>query len=149
MAEVIKIAVKNLNLPLLFEEIVAVGLTQRGLLVAGFTNTSRDQYTPLATRTEIARSGGVPDFADPGELRFQFGRALTGAEDTALVGVLTAHDATVRTSDQDNKQADEDSVDPFVANYRNWATLTATEKDDNARELTRAVARLLDSTQNL
>ena len=149
MADVTKFAVKNLNLPLLLEQIVTAGLTQRGLLLAGFLNTASDQYTPLAARTEIGRSGNVSDFADPGELRFTFGRALTPAEDTALDGVLTAHVSTVRTTDQQNKQTDRDSVDPFVANHRNWNTLTDVEKDDNAREVTRAVARLLDSSQDL
>lgn len=149
MADVTKFAVKNINLPLLFDQLQAAGLTQQGLLMAGFEHAQNQRYRPFAVRTEIGRSGDVVDFADPGELRFRFANPLTGAEDTALDAVLAAHDATQTSSDQDNKQSDADAVDPLVANYRDWATLSAAEKDNNARQVTRLVARLLDSTQNL
>lgn len=149
MADVTKFAVKNLNLPLLFVELQAVGLAQSGLLVAGFEHTQNQRYRPFAVRTVIGRSGDIVDSADPGELRFRFPNPLSTAEDTALDGVLAAHDATQKSSDQDNKQADADAVAPLVSNYRDWATLTAAQKDNNARQLTRLVARLLDSTQDL
>ena len=147
--EVVKIANKNLNLPLLFDQLQAAGLTQQGLLVAGFEHVGNQRYRPLTVRTVIGRSGDVEDFADPGELRFRFADVLSSAEDTALDGVLAAHDATQNSSDQDNKQDDADAVAPLVANYRDWGTLTAAQKDNNARQLTRLVARLLDSTQDL
>ena len=149
MVVVVKIANKNLNLPLLFDELQAAGLAQQGLLVAGFEHVGNQRYRPFVVRTVIGKSGDVEDFADPGELRFRFADPLSTAEDTALDGVLTAHDATQTSGDQDNKQADADAIAPLVANYRNWATLTAAQKDNNARQVTRLVARLLDSTQDL
>ncbi|MCK5652550.1 MAG: hypothetical protein KAJ42_14275 [Gemmatimonadetes bacterium] len=147
--QVVKIADKNLNLSLLLDQIRAAGLTQEGLLVAGFEHVGSQRYRPFTVRTVIGKSGDVEDFADPGELRFRFPDPLTGAEDTALDGVLTAHDATQSSSDQQNKQADQDAIAPLVANYRDWATLTDAQKDNNARQVTRLVARLLDSTQDL
>jgi hypothetical protein len=147
--EVVKVAEKNLNLALLSNELKAAGVRPNGLLVAGFEHVGKQRYRPFATRTEIGRSGDVADFADPGELRFRFPDVLTGAEDTALDGVLAAHDATQLSGDQENKQEDADAVVPLVSNYRGWATLSAAEKDNNARQLTRLVARLLDSTQDL
>lgn len=147
--QVLKIANKNLNLSLLFDQLRAAGLTQQGLLVAGFEHVGNQRYRPFAVRTVIGRSGDVEDFADPGELRFRFADPLSGAEDAALDGVLAAHDATQTSSDQDNKRADQDAIDPLVANYRDWATLSAAQKDNNARQVTRLVARLLDSTQDL
>ena len=149
MADVTKFAVKNINLPLLFDQLQAAGLTQQGLLMAGFEHVGNQRYRPLATRTVIGRSGDVEDFADPGELRFRFPDVLTTAENTALNSVLDAHDATQTSGAQDNTQSDADAVAPRVSNYRDWATLTAAQKDNNARQVTRLVARLLDSTQDL
>ena len=149
MADVTKFAVKRINLPLLFEQLQAVGLGQPGLLMAGFQAIRSQRYDPFAVRTAIGRSGDVIDFADPGELRFRFRNPLTAGEDTALDNLLAAHDATQNSTGQDQKQEDEDSIPTLVNNYNNWGTLTDVQKDANARQLTRLVARLLDSTQNL
>ena len=146
---VVKIANKNLNLPLLLDELRAAGLTQEGLLVAGFQHEGNQRYRPFTVRMVIGKSGDVEDFADPGELRFRFADPLSVAEDAALDAVLAAHDATQSSTDQQNKQSDQDAIAPLVSNYRNWATLTAAQKDNNARQVTRLVARLLDSTQDL
>ena len=149
MADVTKFAVKRINLPLLFEQLQATGLGQPGLLMAGFKNIQRQRYDPLAVRTEVGRSGDVPDFADPGELRFRFPAPLSSGEDTDLDNLLAAHDATQNSTGQQQKQDDDDAIPALVNNYQNWGTLTAAQKDNNHRQLTRLVARLLDSTQQL
>ena len=70
-------------------------------------------------------------------------------EDADLDAVLTLHDATQNSTGQDQKQEDQDAIAPLVSNYQNWGTLTVAQKDNNHRQLTRLVARLLDSTQQL
>ena len=47
MAVLIKFAVKDLNLPLLFQELEVAGFSGGGLLVAGFTRLSDSHYTPF------------------------------------------------------------------------------------------------------
>ena len=149
MADVTKFAVKRINLPLLFEQLQATGLGQPGLLMAGFKAIQQQRYDPLAARAEIGRSGNVSDFAEPGEMRFRFPAPLTSGEDTDLDNLLAAHDATQNSTGQSQKQEDDDAIAPLVSNYQNWGTLTAAQKDNNHRQLTRLVARLLDSTQQL
>ena len=149
MADVTKFAVKRINLPLLFDQLQAIGLGAPGLLMAGFQAIQRQRYDPFAVRTPIGQADGVIDFADPGELRFRFRDPLTGGEDTALDNLLAAHDATQNSEGQQQKQDDQDAVTPLVNNYNNWGTLTDVQKDANHRQLTRLVARILDSTQNL
>ena len=154
MADVTKIAVKNLNLPLLMEELAAAGLGQPGLLLAGFVRFNAQHYQPLGSRSVIgsrtAPDGStIEDEADPGELRFRFPADLTGPQDTALVAVLAAHVAAERSTGQTNEKADQDAIAPLVNNFQNWGALSAAEKDNNHRQLTRLVARLLDSSQNV
>ncbi len=149
MADVTKFAIKRINLPLLLDELQAVGLGSPGLLMAGFQSIQRQRYDPLAVRTEIGRSGDTVDFADPGELRFQFRDPLSIAQDADLDAALLAHDATQNSTGQQQKQDDQDAVPALVSNYQNWGTLTDAQKDNNHKQLTRLVARLLDSTQTL
>ena len=154
MADVTKIAVKNLNLPLLMEELATAGLGQPGLLLAGFVRSNAQHYRPLGSRSVIgsrtaADGSTIEDEADPGELRFRFPVDLTGPQDTALVAVLAAHVATDRSTGQTNTKADQDAIAPLISNFQNWGTLSAAQKDANNRQVTRLVARLLDSSQNV
>ncbi|KKM85933.1 hypothetical protein LCGC14_1283980 [marine sediment metagenome] len=150
MHTLVKIVNKDLNLQLLLEEIDAAGLNRSGILLAGFV--SRDDrtqlYTPNATRKVIGsrtvKDGVAETFADPGELVFSFDQALTPTEDTTLDAVLAAHDATKRTTLQLARTADDDAVPILVNNFQNWSTLTPLQKDNNHRQLTRLIARILD-----
>ena len=156
MATLIKFMNKDMNFERLREEIIAAGLPDGfGALLAGFNQVNRRLHEPFASRQVISRSsdpGGGPDItdsADPGELRFRHDPDLTGPQETTLDGVLTAHDATNLSTGQTNSDTDIAAIAPLVSNYQNWGSLTPAEKDNNHRQLTRLIARLLDGAQDL
>ena len=152
----VKIANRDLNLPRLRQEIVEAGLPSGyGLLVAGF-NRSNDvvgHYVPFTVRSEIARRDGpdgpIIDSADPGELRFRFDPDLTSPQEITLDGVLAAHDWTVLSTTQARKQEDRDAIPILVDRFKNWDSLNSSEKDSVLKQLTRLVARILDSSQDI
>lgn len=153
MAELVKFVVKDLNMSLLREELEAIGISEFGLLMAGFNSRPEERYEPFASRQVIARrdtpTGVVEESADPGELRFRFDPVLSAAEETALDSVLVVHDATGFSSAQINRKADRDAVAPLVANFKNWGALNSPAKDNNHKQLTRLVARLLDRSEDI
>lgn len=156
MATLVKFMNKDLNFERLREEMsVAILPVSFGSLIAGFTQVNKRLYEPFLSTQVISSStdpgGGldITDSADPGELRFNFDPDLTAAQETTLDGVLTAHDATNLSTNQQNKDTDIAAIAPLVSNYQNWGSLTPAQKDNNQRQLTRLVARILDSAQDL
>ncbi len=156
MTTLIKTMNKDMNFERFHEEMSVAGLpTDFGALLAGFNRISQRLYEPFLSTQIISRStdpaGGpdITDSADPGELRFNFDPDLTAPQETTLDGVLTAHDATNLSTNQQNRDSDIAAIAPLVNNYQNWGTLSNPEKDNNHRQLTRLVARLLDSAQDL
>ncbi len=156
MATLVKFMNKDMNFERLREEIIAAGLPSGfGALLAGFTRINGRLYEPFLTTQVISTAsdpGGGPDItdsADPGELRFRFDPDLTGPQETTLDGVLTAHDATNLSTGQQNNDSDIAAIAPLVSNYQNWGSLNAAQKDNNHRQLTRLVARLLGGQQDL
>ena len=146
----IKFAIKNINLELLREELVAVSVPVQGLLMAGFHRLNARVYEPNAATQVIARASGRPDVtAEPGELKFKNDPALTLDEEVALDAVLSAHDATNLSAGQRNDDTDSAAIPALVNAFRNWDTRTPAQKDNILRQLTRLVARLLDSSQNM
>ncbi len=140
-----KVADKNLNFPLLTEELVASIVPAYGLLLAGFSSADGVLYVPNATRQVISTrdtpGGKVVDAADPGELRFETRNALTAAQDTALDGVLTAHNATTRTAEQTRQAQDATDAAQLVTDYGAWDGMTAEQRDATTKIMLRLVAR--------
>ena len=156
MATLVKIMNKDMNFERMREEMSVVGLpTGFGALLAGFTRINNRLHEPFLSPQIISRAsdpGGGPDItdsADPGELRFRFDLVLTALQETTLDGVLTAHDATNLSTSQQSNDTDIAAIAPLVNNFQNWGSLTAAQKDNNHRQLTRLVARLLDGQQDL
>ncbi len=147
--EVKKIANKDINLPLLTEEIAATIVPAYGLLMAGFTfNRGDGLYKPNGRATIIStrsdgQGGTINDIAAIAELRFTTRNALTGPEDTALDGALTAHVATVKTSEQDNKAQDAIDADQLLVDYGNWDGMTAAQRDATTKIMLRLQTRKL------
>jgi len=156
MATLVKIANKDINFERLREEMDAAGLPAGfGALIAGFNSINNRLHQPFLTTQIISRAsdpaGGpdITDSADPGELRFRFDPDLTAPQEATLDGLLTAHDATNLSTAQQNNDTDIAAIPPLVSNYNSWGSLTLAQKDNNHRQLTRLVARLLDGQQDL
>jgi hypothetical protein len=150
MATTIKFMNKNLNLNRLQEELQVAGVPITGMLVAGFNRVGLSQYEPFTETQVIGQATGQPDdTADPGELRFKSDAILSSTDELNLDVILSVHDNTLKSSSQANKDTDIAAIAPLVNNFQNWGTLSNAEKDNNHRQLTRLVARLLDSTQDI
>lgn len=147
---------KDMNFERLREEMSVAGLpTDFGALLAGFTNINNRLYEPFAstqvisTATDPAGGPDITDSAEPGELRFDYVPDLTGPQQATLDGVLAAHDATNLSTGQQNDDTDIVAIPALVSNFQNWGSLNAAAKDNNHRQLTRLVARLLDSSRDI
>ena len=109
MATVTRIILKDINIELLGEELLAAGLGGLGIVYVGFIRQDTGLHVPKATRSAHATStvGGVTTefLSDPGELFFK-----TDTDPGApLDAVLAAHDATGRSvgqAAQDQEDAD-------------------------------------------
>lgn len=149
MADVVKIANKDINLPLLKEEIAATIVPAFGLLMAGF-NLPRGSlvYEPnsraaiISTRSD-GQGGTINDIAAIGELRFEFRNALTNAQDTALDGALSAHVATATSSEQDNKAQDAIDAAQLLVDYGNWDGMNGLQRDATTKIMLRLQVRKL------
>jgi len=155
METYVKIMNKDLDLDLFKQEYLATGLPEYGLLLAGFTRIGRQQYEPFAStqiissRTDPLGGPDITDSADPGELRFRYEVALTVPQDASLETFLIAHDASLKSDVQVNRERDITSKDQFIQTYHDWDTLTDLQKDNRTQELFRVVARILDRTANI
>jgi len=118
-----KLVVKTFNAMLLREEMQAAGLLARieSVVWAGFAQAGNRYYAPLTEPTVIGSSstpGGVTeDIAQPGEFRFNVPADFSPAEESALDGVLAAHDYTQITAEQGREEQD---VSDWQALYNNW-----------------------------
>ena len=140
-----KVADKNLNFPLLTEELVASIMPAYGLLLAGFNSADGILYVPNAATKVISTrdtpGGKVTDSADPGELRFETRNALTAAQNTALDRLLADHDATTRTAEQTRQAQDVTDANQLVTDYGAWDGMTAAQRDATTKIMLRLVAR--------
>ena len=147
MADVTKTVVKDFNLPLLTEEIAATVVPAYGLMLAGFDRGAPGFYTAFSAAKVIGTisdsTGVTEDIAQPGELRFEFRNPLTGPEDTALDAALAAHNATVRTAEQIRKAQDGTDATQLLADYPNYAAMTAAQKNAVNEMMLRLVVRNL------
>jgi hypothetical protein len=141
---------KDLNFGLLMQEMAAAGVPIQGVLIAGFNHVGSGHYVPFVSTQVIATATGQPDVtAEPGELQFRNDPALTGPQETALDGVLTAHDETQQSDIEVNRSADIVAKDLLIDRYQNWGTLSNAQKDTVLENLCRVVARLIDRSTNI
>lgn len=144
MVTTVKTANKNINLSKLMEELTGAGFTSFGITMAGFNQLNDRIYQPNATTKVISTSTGQPDVtAEPGEFHLKTDAALSGAEDTALDGVLTTHDDTVLTAEQTRQDVDNTDSQLLLNEYENWDSLDATQKAVAQKRLTRLTVRLI------
>ena len=151
MAPLVVFADKNINPGRLHDELEqsTIGLPN-GIKWAGFTSPNARVYEPFTETRVIATSTGQPDVtADPGELHFRYDPELTGVQEDVLEQLLLDHDHTQLSRQQQNEDSDAAAIAPLINNYQNWGSLNAAAKDNNHRQLTRLVARLLDKSQDV
>ena len=144
--KIIKFVIKDINPDRLRDELTTAGILPEGLLFAGFHRITNRLMEPFTETEVIATATGKPDVtADPGEFHFRYPSDPGAILDTVLV----AHDATLLSKSQQNSDNDATAIPILVNRYQNWNTLTKEQKDNTLRQITRLVARLLDSAQDL
>ena len=144
--------VKDFNGELLHEQVLGI-VPEARILWAGFNIRDRrfSLYGPNAG-TKVIASHSQPDgttvdtTAEPGEMKWTFPHDLTPDQEVSFDAILTAHDATGRSAGQQQEQRERDAGLAFKNNFDNWDSLTSTQKDNNAKQLTRFMARVLDGT---
>jgi len=146
MAFEIRIVLKRFNSRLLAEEMKASILPIISGQVVGFDEIDRFEAAPatapkLVTRRRKSDGTYNEDFAEPGELRFEFSVELTAAFDLVLDNLLLAHDSTLRTADQQRQEQDETDLDTLVANFPNWDSFNNTQRNSFLKLLSRVVLR--------
>lgn len=145
MANDIRTVLKDFNRDLLTEELVASALPFESVFLAGFQRKGNSPFvgepTPGPKLISNDKVNNIQDFADPGEIRFVFTTALTAPEATGLDTLLTNHDATQTTAEQDRSIQDETDLTILEAAWPNWATFTPTEKDEFLRRFARSYLR--------
>ncbi len=148
MPTTIKIAEKNINLDLLFEELgIVVASVNFGLLMAGFHKLNNRVFEPNASTQVIATSTGQPDdTAEPGELRFKHSVALTVPAEDALDAALAAHNPTLLTAEQTRVDLDATEAQQLLTDYNNFDSMNAGQKDVVYKRMLRTVVRLLLSS---
>ena len=146
MLTIVKFVVKDLNPERLREELETAGILPEGALFAGFDRISDRLMEPFSETRVIGRTTGQPDrTADPGEIHLHY----VGDPGSALDVVFSAHNATVLSTAQTNHDADAAAIPILVNRYQNWGALSDSQKDNVLKQLTRLVARLLDTAQDL
>jgi len=146
MAAETRIVLKRFNQRLLVEEMTASVLPVVSGQLAGFDDVNRFEYAPatapkLITRRRNQDGSYTEDFAEPGELRFEFSAPLSVAENIALDDLLLAHDATQRTLDQQRQGQDETDLNTLVTNFPNWDSFNNTQRNNFLKVLARVVLR--------
>jgi len=91
----------------------------------------------------------VETTAEPGEMKWSFAGDLTAPQEAALDAILVAHDSNEKSAGQLRQQQDSDASRAFRDNFNDWGSLNPQQKDANAKQLTRFMARLLDSTTDV
>ncbi len=144
MASDIRIVLKNFNRDLLIEELAASALPFITANLYGFERLNRFVGAPASAPRLISGDGNNPannDFAQPGEIRFEFTTALTIPEGTALDNLLTAHDSTQRTNEQQRQNQDQTDVDTLIANFPNFDRFSNAQFRAFVKLLARVVLR--------
>jgi hypothetical protein len=143
MVSDIRTVAKDFNRDLLTEQLIASALPFVSAFLAGFDRLNQFVGTPSAAPKLISKDGvaGTSEFAQPGEIRFEFTTALTTAEGTALDNLLTAHVSTNKTAEQTRGNQDQSDLDALVANFPNWDSFTGAQRNSFLKLLSRVVIR--------
>jgi len=137
---------KNFNRDRLTEQLTSSALPFIQVHLAGFEKINQFVRAPateprLILRRRLRDGSYFEDFAQPGEVRFEFTIALTSAEAAALDALLSAHDATQRTADQQRIEQDDTDWNTLVANFPNWDSFNDTQRNNFLKVLARVVIR--------
>ena len=135
MVIVKRIALKPVNVGRLRQELAVLPL--EGVRPAGFDRVSARQQDPIPgdQRNYERLPDGTIDVALKGELRFQFARPLTRAEDAALDDAVVAHSHLTLSDDQTRQDQDKADLDTVRAAFDGGAAFDL--------DVRRAVLRLL------
>ncbi len=130
----VRTVIKSFNRDLLLQELVATTLpfvmwpdtSIVKMELSGFEISPSNRFirivpSPLApvfvTSKRNPDKTYTKDFADPGEIRFQFTTDLTVAEGETLDSLLFAHDSTQITAEQQRLGQDETDVDSLIEQF--------------------------------
>ncbi len=145
MADVIKTVLKDFNRDLLGEELQASVLPFESVFLAGFVRKGNSQFVgepaPGPRTISEDKVAGTIDTADPGEIRFVFTTALTGAQDAILDALLNSHDATQHTADQDRVNQDTADYIALEVQWPNIAGMNNADLKNYISKLARVVIR--------
>jgi hypothetical protein len=143
MASDIRTVAKDFNRDLLFEQLAASVLPFVSAFMAGFERLNRFVGTPSAAPRLITKDGvaGTSDFAQPGEIRFEFSTVLTGPQGAILDALLNVHDATEHTAGQDRNRQDVSDYAALESNWPNIDTMTNAQLRTYISTLARVVIR--------
>ena len=146
MSADVRTILKNFNRDLLLEELEGSALPFQSYQLSGFERFNRFEGQPTSEPRRLSRilqSDGkyIEDFAAPGELRFEFSGDLTVAEDTALDTLLSSHDSTQRTSEQQRENKDKSDLDTLIAQWSNVDNMNNTQLRNYVKLLARVVLR--------
>ena len=143
MVDETRTVLKDFNRDLLIEQLTGPALPFESLHLAGFVRLGRFRGTPAPGPRVISSNGvaGTQDIAQPGEIRFVFTTALTGAEGSALDAMLAAHVSTNRTAAQDRFQQDEDDFDQLESLFPDYDSLNNGQRFAFLKLLARVVIR--------
>jgi len=143
MADEVRTVLKDFNRDRLIAELVVSALPFESLDLAGFHRQGQFIGTPNAGPKVIAEDkvANTQDIAQPGEIRFVFTTALTGAQGTALDTLLTDHDSTNRTQEQTRIEQDTADLDQLEALYPSFDTFDNTQFRSYTKLLARVVIR--------
>lgn len=147
--------VKDFNGELLHEQVLGI-LPEARILWAGFRLNDHQfsLYGPNAG-TKVISSQSQPDgstveiTAEPGEMKWRFPHDLTPDQEASFDSILNAHDSTQKSIGQQRKQNEIDAAVAFKRNFDNWGSLSSAQRDNNLRQLTRFMARLLDDSTDV
>ena len=143
MADETRTIQKDFNGRLLTRELNQSALPFETVELAGFVRKNEFESEPAPAPRVIVddKVANTQDIAAVGELRFVFTTALTGPQGTTLDTLLTDHVATDRTPRQTRRDRDTTQLDTLEADWPNWDTFTAPQKDAFLKKLSRLVIR--------
>lgn len=152
MSTYLRTHLKDFNGELLHEQVLGI-LPEARILWAGFNLNDNELslYVPNSG-TKVIASQSQPDgsvvetTAEPGEMKWRFPNDLTPDQEVSFDAILDNHDATQKSRGQRRTRENKTAALMFKNNANNWDLLTSAQKENNARQLTRFMARVLDGT---
>ena len=143
MADELRTVLKDFNRDLLRRDLTNSALPFEFLDLAGFVRKNQFEGTPAPGPRVITddKVANTQDIAQPGELRFIFTTALTGAEGIALDTALTNHVSTDRLARQSRLEQDDADLTTLVNQWPNFNSFTDAQFKAFVKRLARFVIR--------